>query len=423
MTAIHSKNKYRRTKLACYSANIAMALAGNVPPLLFLTFRSMYGISYSLLGLLVVVNFITQLVVDLIFSFFSDKFNIPAAVKTSPVLSVLGLGIFALWPTLFPDSAYLGLVIGTIIFSAACGFNEVLISPVIAAIPAKDPDREMSKLHSIYAWGVVAMIIISTVFLTVFGGERWNILILLLLSVPIASFILFLGAEIPEKLSSEKVEGAGRFLKRPVLWLCFFAIFLGGASECTMAQWMSGFLETSLSIPKIWGDILGAALFAVALGLGRTLYSKIGKKIGRALFFGAVGAAVCYLIAALSDIPLLVLPASAFTGFCVSMMWPGSLVVASNRIADGGVFIFAMMAAGGDLGASVGPQLIGVITDLISSSEAAATAAVTMGLTPEKLGMKAGMLTAAIFPLAAIPIYFYIMRSGKRYNEQNGAKH
>ena len=96
MTAIHSKNKYRRTKLACYSANIAMALAGNVPPLLFLTFRSMYGISYSLLGLLVVVNFITQLVVDLIFSFFSDKFNIPAAVKTSPVLSVLGLGIFAL---------------------------------------------------------------------------------------------------------------------------------------------------------------------------------------------------------------------------------------------------------------------------------------------------------------------------------------
>jgi len=405
---------YKRTKLACYSANISMALAGNVPPLLFLTFREMYGISYSLLGLLVVVNFITQLVVDLIFSFFSDKFNIPAAVKTSPILSVLGLGIFALWPTLMPKSAYIGLVIGTVVFSAACGFNEVLISPVIAAIPAKDPDREMSKLHSVYAWGVVFMITVSTVFLALFGGKAWNILIFILLAVPLASFFLFLGAEIPKKLSSEKVEGVGKFLKRPVLWLCFFAIFLGGASECTMAQWMSGFLETSLSIPKIWGDILGAALFAVALGLGRTLYAKRGKNIGRVLFLGAVGAAVCYLIAALSDLPLLVLPASAFTGFCVSMMWPGSLVVASDRIPDGGVFIFAMMAAGGDLGASVGPQLIGVITDLIASSEKAATGAAAIGITPETLGMKAGMLTAAFFPIIAIPVYFYIMRSGKR---------
>ena len=199
-----------------------------------------------------------------------------------------------------------------------------------------------------------------------------------------------------------------------MLWLCFFAIFLGGASECTMAQWMSGFLETSLSIPKIWGDILGAALFAVALGLGRTLYAKRGKNIGRVLFLGAVGAAVCYLIAALSDLPLLVLPASAFTGFCVSMMWPGSLVVASDRIPDGGVFIFAMMAAGGDLGASVGPQLIGVITDLIASSEKAAAGAAAIGITPETLGMKVGMLTAALFPIIAIPVYFYIMRSGKR---------
>ena len=78
-------NSHKRVKYACYSVNISMAVVGNLPPVLFLTFQSMYGISYSLLGLLVLVNFVTQLFVDLIFSFFSRKFNIPLTVKLTPM--------------------------------------------------------------------------------------------------------------------------------------------------------------------------------------------------------------------------------------------------------------------------------------------------------------------------------------------------
>ena len=167
------KAKYTRLKLACYSINVTMAVVGNLPPLLFLTFRSLYGISYSLLGALVLINFVTQLTVDLAFSFFSHKFNIPLAVKTAPILGVVGFWIFALWPFFFPEIAYVGMVIGTVIFSAASGFGEVLISPVIAAIPADDPDREMSKLHSIYAWGSVGVILVGTLFILLAGGENW----------------------------------------------------------------------------------------------------------------------------------------------------------------------------------------------------------------------------------------------------------
>ena len=68
--------KIKRVQYACYSANITMAVVGNLSPVLFLTFRSLYGISFSLLGLLVLINFVTQLGVDLVFSFFSYKFNI-----------------------------------------------------------------------------------------------------------------------------------------------------------------------------------------------------------------------------------------------------------------------------------------------------------------------------------------------------------
>ena len=60
-----SPQKIRRLKYACYTANISMAVVSNLSPVLFLTFRSLYGISYSLLGLLVLINFVTQLTVDL----------------------------------------------------------------------------------------------------------------------------------------------------------------------------------------------------------------------------------------------------------------------------------------------------------------------------------------------------------------------
>lgn len=405
---------YKSLKLACYTTNVSMSVVGNLSPLLFLTFRELYGISYSLLGLLVLINFLTQLTVDLLFSFFSHRFNIPRAVKLTPMLTVIGLFIYAVWPFFFPDAVYTGLVIGTLIFSASGGFSEVLISPVIAAIPADDPDREMSRLHSIYAWGVVFVIVVSTLFLLLFGAENWQWLALSFMLIPLFACLQFARTEIPQMETPARVSGALQMLKSKTLWLCVTAIFLGGASECTMAQWSSSYLEQALGIPKVWGDIFGVALFGMMLGLGRSLYAKMGKHISRVLLWGAVGATFCYFLAAVSALPLVGLFACAFTGFCVSMLWPGSLIVASERIPSGGIFIYAMMAAGGDLGASVGPQLIGVITDAAMRYPAAVDFAARIGLAPEQLGMKLGMLVGMLFPLAAIPVYAYIHRTARK---------
>lgn len=399
-----------RLKYACYSANVTMSVVGNLSPVLFLTFRSLYGISYSLLGLLVLINFVTQLIIDLIFSFFSHRFNISKTVKSIPLIAVFGFLIYAIWPFFFPGQVYPGLVIGTVIFSAASGLGEVLISPVIAAIPSNDPDREMSKLHSVYAWGVVFVIVISTVFLLLAGNESWQWLALIFMLIPLVSAFLFAGSEVPPMETPEQASGALRLLRNKGVWLCVFAIFLGGAAECTMAQWSSGYLEQALGIPKIWGDLFGVALFSVMLGLGRSLYAKIGKNIGRVLTFGAVGATLCYFTAAVSSVPWTGLLACAFTGFCTSMLWPGNLVVASGRFPEGGVFIYAMMAAGGDLGASVAPQLVGIITDAVMADPAAASFAAALDLAPEQLGIKMGMLCGMLFPLIGIFVYSYIWK-------------
>ena len=404
-------------KSACYTVSVTMALVSNVPPLLFLTFREMYGISFSLLGLLVVVNFATQLGIDLVFSFFSDKFDIPKTVRTMPILTVAGLVIFSLVPTFFPNLAYAGLVVGTILCAVSSGLAEVLISPIVASLPADDPEREMSALHSVYAWGVVGVVIFSTLFLLVFGKENWNILMLIFIIVPVLSSVLYSMTDITCVESEEGSGGLLGIFKNPMLWLSFFAIFLGGAAEVTMAQWSSGYLEQALGIPKVWGDVFGVAVFALTLGIGRTMYAKIGKNISKILTLGGIGAVICYLTAAFTSNPIIGLIACGFTGLCTAMLWPGNLMVVAERFPTGGVFIYAMMAAGGDLGASVAPQLVGVITDLASLSPSLTAFASDLGLTSGQLGMKLGMIIGALFPLIGIFFYFGFWKKSRTVSQ------
>lgn len=408
------KSQYKRLKLACYTSGISMSVTATLSPILFMPFRSMYGISYSLLGLLVLINFVTQLGIDLVFSFFSHKFNIPKTIKSMPVICFVGVVIYAALPYLFPNNVYECIAVGTFVFSAASGLAEVLISPVIAAIPSDDPDRDMARLHSMYAWGVVGVTVVSTVFLLVFGNHSWQILSLVLSLVPLLSAVLYAGAHIPEMETPERVSGALRLLGNKGVWVSVFAIFCGGAAECNMAQWSSGYLEQALGISKVWGDVFGVAFFSLMLGLGRTLYSKIGKNIGRVLFFGTIGAAVCYFTAAICDIAVVGLLACALTGFFTSMLWPGNLVVATERFPTGGVFIYALMAAGGDLGASVAPQLVGIIADAAIANPSAAEFAMNAGVTAEQLGMRLGILAGMIFPLAAIPIHWRMWKKKQK---------
>ena len=394
--------------------NVSMAVVGNLPPLLFITFHNAFGISYSLLGLLVLINFSTQLIIDLVFTFFSDKFNIHKTVKMTPVLTMLGLLIFTLWPTLLPSSAYLGLVLGTVVFSSSAGLAEVLLNPVIASLPSDNTERDLSMLHSSYAWGAVGVVLVGSLSLLIFGSHNWQGLVAFMSCLPLLSFFLYLGADLPQISTTETSKSTVSVFKNGQLWLCVGAIFLGGALECTMAQWCSGFAEIALGVPKIFGDIFGVALFSVMLGTGRTLYTKYGKRVERVLLLGVCACFACYLTAALSGNAVVGLLACALTGLSASMLWPGSIITVSERIPTGGVIMYALMAAGGDLGASVGPELVGVITDTIAANPGMASFADSVGLSAEQLGMKCGLLIGAFFALIAIPIYIRIYKTRKR---------
>lgn len=405
---------YRRSRFACYFSYLSMSSVFVLPSMLFTTFRQMYGISFTLLGTLIVVNFCTQMIVDLIFTFFSRFFNIRLTVRVMPVLTSVGLVIYAITPMLLPQHAYLGLVAGTVIFSLAAGLSEVLLSPLVAAIPSQHPEKDMSMLHSLYGWGVVSAVALSALYFHLFGTEHWAYLALFFAALPLVASFLFCTATIPDVSLSSAQSGTGRQGRAKTLLLCVLCIFLGSSAENVMTNWISGFMEIALGIPKELGDVLGLAVFALLLALTRVFYARFSPSISLTLLVSMAGAAVCYLAAGLSANLILAFAACVLTGIFTSMLWPGTLILMEERLPMPGVAAYALMAAAGDCGASLAPQLMGIVVDTVSAHPLTLELSHSIGRIPEEIGLKTGMLTAAVFPLLGVALLLYIRRFYRR---------
>jgi MFS family permease len=275
----------------------------------------------------------------------------------------------------------------------------------------------MSKLHSLYAYGVLMVVLVSSAFLKLFGTHNWMYLTLFWAVLPLFSFVLFSISPFPElNLSNGSTGNRGK--KNYGILLCVACIFLGSAAENVMTNWISTYVENALQIPKMLGDILGMATFAVLLGLTRTWYAKKGKNISKVLLISMGGALLCYLVAGLSLNPFVAMAACIVTGIFTAMLWPGTLILMEENFPNPGVAAYALMAAGGDFGASIAPQMLGAIVDSVSSSKWAVSFAPTFSLTTEQLGMKVGMLVAAVFPLIGVIVLIYTVNTFRKKKKQ-----
>lgn len=397
--------------MSCYAVYLATASVFSLPPLLFAIFREMYGISYTLLGTLVLINFCTQLGIDLVFSFFTKYFDIHKSLRCMPILTALGLCVYAVFPMIFPQYAYAGLVAGTVIFSVSAGLGEVLVSPTVAAIPSDTPDRDMSFLHSLYGYGFTGVVLISTLFLQIVGRQYWMYLTLFWAILPVIAAIMLMLSPLPDMNMEQAAAGTAKNSRRKKgILLCLACIFLGGCAENTMTNWISAYAENALQIPKLWGDVLGMALFAILLALTRTAYAKFGRNITRTLMISMAGAAVCYVAAALSPNAVASLITCVALGVFTAMLWPGTLILMEEKIPSVGVAAYALMAAGGDLGSSLAPQALGIVVDRIALTDWAESFGTAAALSPEQVGFKAGILLAAVFPLIGLLLLTYMKR-------------
>ncbi len=391
------KNNYNHTVFACYFGYVVQAIVNNFAPLLFLTFRSEFGIPLEKITSLITINFLFQLVVDVIAAKVVDKIGYRRCIVAAQLFSALGIAGLGVFPSILPDPYY-GLLVSILLYALGGGLIEVLVSPIVEACPIKAKKAAMSLLHSFYCWGHLFVVLLSTLFFTVFGIENWRVLAVIWAIIPFLNTFYF--AKVPiapltaegEQIPVKKLFSSKQFLLFILVMVC------AGASEQGMSQWASTFAEAGLNVSKTVGDLAGPSLFAITMGVSRVVYSKISEKVNLTKYMTAcsVLCILSYVIASFSGNAAFSLVGCAMCGFAVGVMWPGAFSLASESFPKGGTAMFAFLALAGDFGCSFGPTVVGIATDILNDD------------------IKRGVFAAVIFPILMIVSLFAMKKLSKK---------
>ena len=388
---------YTPTVRACFVGFVVQAIVNNFAPLLFLTFSRTYGIPLTQITLLITVNFGLQLATDAASALFVDRIGYRRAAVLAHGMAATGLVLMAILPALLPVP-FFGLLFSAAIYAVGGGLLEVLMSPIVEHCPTPNKQSAMGLLHSFYCWGQMGVVLISTLFFSIFGIANWRVLAVLWAAIPAANAYVFTRVPMPADPVEGKKMSLGALLKNRFFLLFFLLMFCAGACELAMSQWASAFVEEGLGVSKTLGDLMGPMLFAFTMALARTVYGKIGHRfdLGRLMLASGGLCICCYLLAALSPWPFFGLVGCALCGVSVGVLWPGTFSLASARLPTGGTALFALLALAGDVGCTTGPSLVGFI-----SGQSAG-------------GLHTGLLTAVLFPLLLIGCVLILRRHGGR---------
>ena len=350
---------YRKTLLACYLGFITQAISANFAPLLFLRFHAEYSIPLGKLALIPTAFFFTQLIVDVLCARFVDRIGYRRAVIASEIASAAGLaGLAFLTEWMDP---FAGIMICVVIYAIGSGLIEVVGSPIVEACPFENKSAVMSLLHSFYCWGVVGVVLLSTLFFAAFGVGQWKLLAGLWALIPLYNIYNFATCPIEPLVKDGKSMSIRRLLSVPLFWVAILLMVCAGASELSMAQWASAFAESALGLSKAVGDLLGPCLFAITMGVSRVIYSRCGARLdlNRYMLGSGLMCLGCYILASMTSSPALGLIGCVACGFSVGILWPGTISISSPRLPQGGTALFALLAMAGDLGGAFGPWLVG----------------------------------------------------------------
>ncbi|MCI5650914.1 MAG: MFS transporter [Ruminococcus bromii] len=398
MTQTHAPN-FKSTIFACYRGYITQGIVNNLAPLFFVIFQNRFHISYGLISALILCNFVTQVVTDVLAVRYVDRMGFRRAAVAAHSLAFIGLMLMGILPNVLPVP-YIGLVIATIVNGVGGGLIEVIISPIVESCPGDAKASAMSLLHSFYCWGQVGVVLITTLLLRVIGEDLWFVIPMLWSFLPFYNLFAFLKVPLMPTVSEDEKTPLKTLFASKIFLVAMLLMLCAGASELAMCQWSSLFAERALGVTKVVGDLLGPCFFAVLMGIGRTIYGVWGEKINlsRTLMLCASLCILCYLGAGLFENPILSLLSCALCGLSVSLMWPGTFSLTAAAYPKGGTAMFGVLAVMGDIGCSAGPALMGAVSAAVSSSLPTATTLLSSSLTADQLGLKAGMLFCMLFP-------------------------
>lgn len=389
------QKNYKRTLTACYLGFITQAILANFAPLLFLKFHRDFNIPLGQIALISAVFFFTQLLVDLFCAKYVDRIGYRKSIVASEIFSAVGLIGLAFLPGLLPNP-FVGIIISVVLYAMGSGLIEVLCSPIVEACPFDNKDSVMSLLHSFYCWGSVGVILISTILFSIFGIDKWQWVACMWAIVPLYNIYNFMTCPIEHLVEDGTGMSIKDLFKSSLFWVAAILMICSGSSELSMSQWASSFAESALGLSKAVGDLAGPCLFAVTMGIGRVFYGKYGEKLDLMRFMMGSGVLcmICYLFASLSSNSIVGLIACIICGFSVAIMWPGTISLSSQKMPKGGTAMFALLAMAGDLGGTLGPSVVGNVSQMMGDN------------------LQMGILAGSIFP-AVLIVSILVLRKFK----------
>ncbi len=389
--------KYKSTVRACYTGYFTQAIINNLAPVFFVVFQESFKISLAQISWLIFINFGVQIVTDIVSVYTVDKIGYRTSVVLAHIASAIGLVLLGLLPMVLPKPFW-GMVIAIVIYAYGSGLIEVLVSPIVDAIPSDSKSSSMSLLHSFYCWGQLVVVLLTTLLLKVIGSTHWFILPLVWAIIPFVNIFNFMRVPFAPMVSENEKTPLKSLLKSRLFVILLLMMLCAGATEMTISQWSSLFAEKGLGVTKVVGDILGPCLFALFMATGRTVYGFLGSKINLKLCLALCGilGIISYSVTALAPSPIVALLSCAAAGLASSLLWPGFLSLASTCFPKGGTALFSLMALFGDLGCTAGPYIAGMAAEFVKDYT---HLNVFFGTDPTSAGLKIGILTTVIFPL------------------------
>ncbi len=320
----------RLTMRCCYGGMLVLALVVNLAPPLFIPLSSSSGLTFEQIGRLILINFATQVGLILAAGRLVDRFGAKAFAIAANALVASGLALFALAPALFADP-YNGIVLGVVVFSLGRGILELILSPIMNALPSERKAQDMSLLHRSTPSGSSSSSSYGA------GGlgarrRRWRWIVAAWMLLPVLTAGGFTCVTIGRLSRSLAASACATCCESRSFIGALAAIALAGATELAISQWVSAFAQKGLGFSKILGDLAGMSLFAAALARGQDMVrahvgadNRLPRDGGR----GALSVAM-YLVASLSP-----WPAASLAG-CVRGRVHGKHPLAGNDVPDGG---------------------------------------------------------------------------------------
>lgn len=359
--------KYSLTLTACYVGYVIQAMVNNLSPLLFVQFKRQFALDSAMLSFIIFINFGLQIIVDSLSAKITEKIGYRAGAILAQVFSCTGLVCLGVLPNVI--NPFAGIITATVLMAIGGGFVEVILSPVIEALPLGNKSGAMCFLHSFYCWGHIFTVLAATIYFNLFTIDAWRYLPVALAVIPLLNCITFAICPLETLEGDETPSSYKSIFTMRGFWLFPVLILASGAAEQAIAQWASDFAEIGLGVDKTLGDVFGTCLFALGMALSRTVYGVLGEKIDLKKAFVLCGGLLIgsYLLAALSPSAGLSLAGIAFGGVFVGLLWPGLYAVAGQAYPKGGTKMFGVLALFGDIGCTVGPTLTGLVSNDIKT--------------------------------------------------------